>query len=49
MVGSIRLTTSVEVVEELRDLREIYFRRHIVGTRGEMCEGIDVPYCIYKK
>ncbi len=37
------MTNSVEVVEVLEDLREIYFRRHMVGTWVKEYEGIDVP------
>ena len=43
MGGSIRVTTSVEVVDELGDVRGIYFRRHKVGTWGKEYVGLDVP------
>lgn len=41
--GSIRVTTSVEVVEILVNLRGIYFRRYKGGTWVKEYEGIDIP------
>lgn len=39
--GSIKVTTLVEVIELLANLRGIYFRRRMEGTREKEYEGID--------
>lgn len=49
LVGSIKVTTSVEVVEMLGDFRGIYFRRHKVGTWGKEYERVEPPPLIFSR